>query len=953
MSKIDTGVGSRVGGVIVKQRRADDILGVAFQTARSAAPTSSSDQVLYVRGTTLYFWNGSSETAIGAPGGAGAIPTWETLFAADATFNTGGTTFTIDNSSGNNDVLTITNTGAGSGDLIQITNAGTGKDIRGTSNTWDVTKAGVATFAGVSISGTASALVTTGAAVWTLLDASATALSIGASDATSMLVFDTSDGVEIVKVGNGFQVTSGLTTLIQASNTVPAVTITNNTITTYGVTQAEDAGVLVVRSTTITTGTLLRLQAVEGTFTTGAYIEALDTTGGNATVFKVSRYGATTILGTAAGTASLTQTNGDHVISSGALSVSRAGDAVNFTVTNNTATTASVAVITGSGIHTGTAATSFMTITQSGTTAGTILYVVGAGATDTVAMVDFKAAALTSGSLLRLTTSTAAFTTGGKALEVALVAATAGNGIAVTTTGAYAGTGLAILTAGAMTTGVGLSVISTTGLTSGSLIRATSSTAGAILTNGAISFVATGAFTSTAVTDGYVNTVANSTTAGTIASISGTALTTGVGFYVANSTSAMTTGSLVRVVASGTGTINTNGIVSIRHAGIFLSTSNFGVLDVSASALVGAGTVVNFTSTAASQTAAKVLNIDSSGYTTGYTGSVVTMSSASTTGTGNILQVTSVATSAGDAVKFINNAIVAGTTTILNVSHTTSVLGAGNSMVRITSTGVDTGTTTGVLLDLAATAATSATLALITSATLDSGKALVMNLNGLTTGAGQLIAHTTSVIANGGSLLRLTSTGVDTSTTTGSLFDLSSTAGAADTKMLATFAGNTTGIGMSVVATGTTQGVLYKATAAAATLTTGAYFQANDGGVNVFAIGLNGHIQSRQTTKPTIVVTQQNGITAAAITAGSTDTVGVITTTGTNNNGGTSILTVTFNKTYAIAPQVVIAGANAAGSLIWPYISSTTTTTFVVTIPASASSGATPSWYYQVLEMGS
>ena len=165
--------------------------------------------------------------------------------------------------------------------------------------------------------------------------------------------------------------------------------------------------------------------------------------------------------------------------------------------------------------------------------------------------------------------------------------------------------------------------------------------------------------------------------------------------------------------------------------------------------------------------------------------------------------------------------------------------------------------------------------------------------------------------------------------------------------------GATSGVIASVDGTGLVGGTAIEVLATAATLTTGAYFRANDGGVNVFAIGLNGHIQSRQTTKPTIAVTQQNGITAAAITAGSTDTVGVITTTGTNNNGGTTILTITFGKAYAIAPQVVIAGANAAGSLIWPYISTTTTTTFVVTIPASASSGATPSWYYQVLEMGS
>ncbi len=149
---------------------------------------------------------------------------------------------------------------------------------------------------------------------------------------------------------------------------------------------------------------------------------------------------------------------------------------------------------------------------------------------------------------------------------------------------------------------------------------------------------------------------------------------------------------------------------------------------------------------------------------------------------------------------------------------------------------------------------------------------------------------------------------------------------------------------------GLTSGLGLQINGTAATLTTGRYFSANNASIEVFGIGAEGHIHTAQSTAPTIVVTQQNGITAAAITAGSADTCGAITTTGTNNNGGTTILTVTFNKTYTTAPKsVTISGANASGALVWPYISSITATTFVITIPASASSGATPSWYYQVI----
>ena len=61
---------------------------------------------------------------------------------------------------------------------------------------------------------------------------------------------------------------------------------------------------------------------------------------------------------------------------------------------------------------------------------------------------------------------------------------------------------------------------------------------------------------------------------------------------------------------------------------------------------------------------------------------------------------------------------------------------------------------------------------------------------------------------------------------------------------------------------------------------------------------------------PTIAVTTQAGITAAAITAGSTDTCGTITTTGTSS--GATILDVTFGYAYAAAPKmVVLTPANA------------------------------------------
>jgi len=104
-----------------------------------------------------------------------------------------------------------------------------------------------------------------------------------------------------------------------------------------------------------------------------------------------------------------------------------------------------------------------------------------------------------------------------------------------------------------------------------------------------------------------------------------------------------------------------------------------------------------------------------------------------------------------------------------------------------------------------ATTTTGTSLAL-TQNTVTTGAGITQSLNGLTTGFGHSITHTTSVIANGGSLLNLSSTGIDTSTTTGVLLNLSSTASTAGTQVLGTFSGLTTGNGVRIVANALTTG---------------------------------------------------------------------------------------------------------------------------------------------------
>ena len=176
-------------------------------------------------------------------------------------------------------------------------------------------------------------------------------------------------------------------------------------------------------------------------------------------------------------------------------------------------------------------------------------------------------------------------------------------------------------------------------------------------------------------------------------------------------------------------------------------------------------------------------------------------------------------------------------------------------------------------------------------------------------------------------MLSISSTGIDTATTSGSLINLSSTNSIAATQVLGTFSGLTTGLGVSIVAAALTSGTVLKLTAPSVIgFATGLYLNCFDGTTSVLSVGINGHITSTQTTAPTIGYTGGT-FSGAAITAGSTDVCGTITSTGTPASGAT--LVVTFNKTYTNAPKVVmISAATAAGGGINTMPIVTTTATF-------------------------
>jgi len=330
---------------------------VRFGAGLAAAMSTSDDKAIYVRGSNLYYWNGTSETNLGA-GGTGGATSWEDLFADDTTFSVTSGTFTIagDATVGSADVLTLTAAATVSGDVIQITNSGTGSDIKGTSDTWSISKAGLASFATNSVIGGILKLGA-GAAAGTLTSNGAFDLLLETNSGTNSSTINITDGangdvtftmngtgkVEIksttetnvaLAVTNGdVSVADGSVTVVDDDNAAASFSLTNNTATTTG--SASSLGVVNIVSTSLTTGALVNLELTEGTLNGGSYLRAWDVTGGSA-VFTVAEDGVTTIAGVAAGSNSIVVTSGDIFLSDtdGAKFESEDGTTTMFTLDN-------------------------------------------------------------------------------------------------------------------------------------------------------------------------------------------------------------------------------------------------------------------------------------------------------------------------------------------------------------------------------------------------------------------------------------------------------------------------------------------------------------------------------------------------------------------------------------------------------------------------------------------
>lgn len=114
----------------------------------------------------------------------------------------------------------------------------------------------------------------------------------------------------------------------------------------------------------------------------------------------------------------------------------------------------------------------------------------------------------------------------------------------------------------------------------------------------------------------------------------------------------------------------------------------------------------------------------------------------------------------------------------------------------------------------------------------------------------------------------------------------------------------------------------------------------------------NSHLQSAQTTAPTITVGAAAGTGATGSVSNATDTAGKLELiTGTITLATGPQITVNFNKSYAVAPIVTITPQNvtAAQATVAAYVTSTTTD-FTVNFAVASIGTQTFDWFYHVIE---
>src|SRR3990167_7477236 len=454
-------------GVHLKSRDKSRDAVLAFDKVNTAPTTSgTTNAMLWVdsSGNLTFGYNGSN-VIVGAAGSGGQ--TWDSIFSTDKTLALTTDTWTITQGS-NVALLTLNKTASGAGSVIAITNSGTGKDIANGS-AWSIVASGGV---GVLEIGSAGTINATDGALTIGKTATATTIAgtltvdeavtlTGAVTATASLTITGTADTNVLTVTAGDIVVSNGKITLTNDDTDAGLTMTCNSVT--------GGNAILVTANGVTTGAMLNLVTTDSGFS-GNYIKIND----GSDVFTVADEGNTTIVG-AGGSTMFTISAGDMVMSDGSVAITDADDAASFTVTNDTATTASVLVFAGSGAFTGNTTSSFATLTASGLTTGTVLYVPAAALT-TGKVLNIQATAATDGVLATINGGGANMSATGRLAVLTMGAATVGRALEISTTGTYTGAGVVTVTADSATTsgasaGEGIIAISADGLTTGVALR--------------------------------------------------------------------------------------------------------------------------------------------------------------------------------------------------------------------------------------------------------------------------------------------------------------------------------------------------------------------------------------------------------------------------------------------------------------------------------------------------
>lgn len=278
----------------------------------------------------------------------------------------------------------------------------------------------------------------------------------------------------------------------------------------------------------------------------------------------------------------------------------------------------------------------------------------------------------------------------------------------------------------------------------------------------------------------FVAVVVTPTAATIGVDVVGAALTTGKGLDMSD-LALLTTGIGVHVASSATAITTTGRLLLVDHTG---ATGTTATLVEFKSAANDETVIVQVTATAANALGVGL------GVTT-----------ATTTGTGIKLIASALTTGAGIAV------------TSTGASQTSA------NVVSIIQSGVTTGFTGAVLAVTSSSTTGSGAAVLVTGVNTTTGDTVKVVNNDLVAGTSTLmnLSHTTSVLGAGNSMLRLTSTSIDTSTTTGTMLDIAATAATTGHLVIITSASLTTGIGIKFTLAGLTTGSAIDTTGIAAT----------------------------------------------------------------------------------------------------------------------------------------